>query len=665
MNQAVENGRKKRNIGSLLLAVGLLVSVLAALVIAATLLRQQQPQATQPSTATPTQTTPTQTDPTQPPEIDGLTVTSPILTNFVWFQQNLTFSGTANPREPLTIGGKTVEIQENGSFSVEIPLQSGANEIPVTYLGQTVVYHVEHRYVLKSITPELGGSYGSGSILQLSATVRAGTSLTVIFRGEAVPMEPSGDEQDGFIQYTGSYVLPGGNLEDLELGTVIFDGVCDGIRETRTSGPIICQKRTDVLKSDPSVTPEGGDYVDVGSGYIVEVLNNSAETFLGDDVTTDFSRPDLSYLPKGTVDYGYVEDIENETFTIRLRCGRRIYYSKKNYPPITYPVVVKTYIGTLPDHNELALAQWEQDRDHTVLVLDTMWKAPFYLELLPQRYSDPQNNIFQISSFTAEYVEITFCYATKFSGEVTIPQDNLLFSRATLTQNKNDATLRLYLKEKGRFFGWDSYYNEAGQLCFRFTNPKSVSTTDANAYGVDLSGIKILVDVGHGGGDPGAMAGSLTEADLNLQLAQKLKRELETMGATVIINRTDDASLTVQQRIALLKETAPDLCLSVHQNSGTDPNFTGGWICYYTPFSKYATEVILRETANAGIYSKTVLTWIKNYMSRETVCPVVLLENGFMSNTADLAGIVDENTQLRKAKAIAKGVARYFLAISE
>ncbi len=669
MEQAATRRRRKQNPNNLIILIAVLVIVLAVLVVIALTIPKPEPDP-EPSLDTGVPTTQaTRPQPTEPPEIAGLTVTEPSLTGILWTEKTITFRGTADPRETLTIGGGTVAVAEDGSFAQEVTLHAGINEIPVVYRGETVTYVIDHCYVLQYITPVAGGEYGNGATVQVSAAIREGASLTVTFNDEIITMKKS-DVQlgnnlaEGFVLYTGSCQLPSGHLEDLDLGPVTFVATCDGVTETLSSGSIICQKRTDVLKSDPSVTPEGGNYVDVGSGYIVELLIESAETFLGSDVNRDPSRPNVNYLPKGTVDYGYVEDIQNGTYTIRLRCGRRVYLKRNNFPFVADPMNVDTYIGTLPDHNEIGVAQVKQDEDHTFLILNTLWKAPFYLDLLPQRYADPGSEQFQVSSFTAEYVEITFCYTTEFEGKVAIPEGNPLFSHAEVTQNTSDATLRLYLKEKGQFYGWDACYNDAGQLCFRFVNPKTVKETDANPYGVDLTGVNILLDVGHGGGDPGALAGDYQEADLNLQLAMKLKTELEKMGATVTLNRTDDASITVLERIAHLKEQSPDLCLSVHQNSGTSPSYNGGWICYFTAFSKKAADFILEETTDAGVYKKTQFAWIKNYMSRETVCPVVLLENGFMSNADDLAGMIDERAQLKKAEAVARGVARYFLSIS-
>ena len=52
-------------------------------------------------------------------------------------------------------------------------------------------------------------------------------------------------------------------------------------------------------------------------------------------------------------------------------------------------------------------------------------------------------------------------------------------------------------------------------------------------------------------------------------------------------------------------------------------------------------------------------------MARETTCPVVLMENGFMSNAAEYADMEKEEIQQAKVEAMARGVAKYFLQMSK
>lgn len=418
------------------------------------------------------------------------------------------------------------------------------------------------------------------------------------------------------------------------------------------------------------VTPEGGNYINVGSGYIAEVIQNNVETFDG-KTSDDYSHPTNNYLPKGTVDYCDRDVVygSGKLTYVLMRSGHRIYEKKKIYPPVQNVPEVQTYAGTLPDHNEIGVASMQTTGHHTVLTLNTLWKAPFYFDIAPQKYANPdggRDRNYAVTSVTAKYVDITFCYTTVFTGNVTIPAGNPLFKSAEIIQNEADYTLRLHLRKTGGFYGWHAYYNEQDQLCFQFLNPTKVTAAN-NRYGADLTGAVILLDVGHGGEDGGAEDSEKKwdESALNMMLAKSLKSELESIGATVILNRTEDVNLHINNRQENLTQTSPDLCIAIHQNSYSDESIGGFDTMYYTPYSKVIAERIAVRTKDAAIYTKSRFQWSVNYfMCRQTVCPVVLTENGYISNPEDLAGMIDPAVILTKAQAITQGTVDYFLSIN-
>ena len=74
-------------------------------------------------------------------------------------------------------------------------------------------------------------------------------------------------------------------------------------------------------------------------------------------------------------------------------------------------------------------------------------------------------------------------------------------------------------------------------------------------------------------------------------------------------------------------------------------------------------EEIVGFTKNTGIYKNNDLDWHYYFMARSSYCPVVLTENGYMSNSEDFSGIIDENKNTQKAIAIAEGIVDYFESI--
>ncbi|MBQ7817973.1 MAG: N-acetylmuramoyl-L-alanine amidase [Oscillospiraceae bacterium] len=663
MTYPTRQRRRRRNqTQQLMKLIGFLAAVLIVAVIIALTVNKQ-----------PANSGTTQTDPTEP-QYTVLTVTSPAEMTFTTTEQTLVLQGTSDPRYPVTVAGTEVAQNSDGSFSHTVQLQPGANEITVSHKEQNITYTVEYRYAVQTYSPAERTSYNSGATISVELVVREGSTLKVTLGDKEIEMTEAGNQlgegvAEGFVRYTGEYKLPTNNTQDQNLGKFTYAVTCGGVTETYYSADVICKKVPDALASDPSVTPDYGNYVDVGSGYIVEIITGTAETFNG-ATTDDYSDPRNNYLPEGTVDYCAKELVTQGKNSYRLlRCGRRVYIEKPNYPPPGQTTqVVDVYRGSLPDHNEIGFASLQVVENHTVLTFDSLWKAPFYFDFGPQEYINPADRDFRVTKVTAEYVEITFCYATVFEGTVTVPSDNPLFSSAQLTQNESDCTLRLNLKKTGGFYGWDAYYNENDQLCFTFLNPAK-ATAAGNTYGADLIGTLIMLDVGHGGYDGGSEATltdgtKIDEAELNLKLAMAVKKELESTGATVVLNRYGDDSISVDERIMYLKEIAPDLCVAIHQNSISGyPDHGGAQVQYFSPISQPAAQSIYEQINRSGMYKKTLLDWHLYYVARQAVCPVVLTENGFMTNAQDLANMVDDAAVQQKAEAIARGIANYFLSI--
>lgn len=447
---------------------------------------------------------------------------------------------------------------------------------------------------------------------------------------------------------------------------------------TQPSSSIATQPTTVPPTAPPPVTPSGGNYVDVGSGYIVEVIQANIETFDG-DTYDDYSHPTNNYLPEGTVDYCKRDLIYGSgTKYVLLRSGHRVYQEKKVYPfeeePVSRMVAeVKQYEGYLPDHNEIGVVSLQTVGRHSVLTLDSLWKAPFYFETNQSGYANPNGGSsrdYAVSSNNATYIDITFCYTTVFTGQVSIPANHPLFKSAEIIKNESDYTLRLHLRKAGGLYGWHAYYNDNDQLCFQFLNPAEVSAAD-NKYGADLSGTTVMIDVGHGGVDGGAVGTDAEgtewdEAQLNLMLANALKAELESVGATVIMNRYDDSPININDRLRDLMEKSPDICIAVHQDANNSESVRGFTSYYFTPWTQLLAKNIQESTKDSNVYSKTTLRWSVNYfMCRQTVCPVLLTENGFMSNAEDLAAMIDPVIVQNKAAAIAQGIADYFLDINK
>ncbi len=567
----------------------------------------------------------------------------------------------ALPTEKTENSVKTQAASQNSSQTISPQENSNAN------ISDTVVskqsYTSKKYTVAKSFSITKKESYQAGSKLKVTVTARAKATVTAKLDGKKITLKPEAQSGNNFTTFSGSFTLPSGHFKNLNLGKINIKATYKNYTDTFNSKDIICKKEKIVKSSNPKVTPKDKDYIDVGSGIITEIVSSTAETFSGND-KKDTSKPYNNYLPKGTVDYGSAKYTtvkrDGKSFKLlTLRCGKKIYKAWYDTPTDKKITVAKQYVGTLPDHNEIGLSAFKTGATHTVLRLDTMWKAPFELELKKQEY----NSDYTVDKVTYTYVDITFCYATSFEGKVTVPKDNPLFSKAKIIKNEYDYTLRLYLKRKGGFYGWDAYYDSQGRLCFKFLNPVKISKAK-NEYGADLTGTRILIDVGHGGKDGGAVGkDNKDEASYNLSLAKKLKKELESIGATVYLTRSDDSLSTAYDKLKILRNLKPDYCIAIHHDFNNYSSLNGIGAYYYYPFSKKAAKYVLDRSFDTKIYKNKKFTRHFYYMNRCSVCPVVLTENGYMSNSYDYEKIKSSTVATQKAKALTHGIVDYFLSI--
>jgi N-acetylmuramoyl-L-alanine amidase len=124
--------------------------------------------------------------------------------------------------------------------------------------------------------------------------------------------------------------------------------------------------------------------------------------------------------------------------------------------------------------------------------------------------------------------------------------------------------------------------------------------------------------------------------------------------------------MTVDERIQILKNAAPDICVAIHHNRNGDyPSISGFECYYYSPFSMLAAKQIYENTKETDVYSRNMLYWHNYYVARQTCCPVVLTENGYLSNQSDLNNTLNAEAIAKKAQAIAQGVADYFLLLGQ
>lgn len=392
------------------------------------------------------------------------------------------------------------------------------------------------------------------------------------------------------------------------------------------------------------------------------------ETFSSSPVN-DKSNPLYSPLPKGTYDYvesGPVTDSASGKKFYILGSGRRIYANE-----------VKTLTGYKMPYNTAQLRDVvKYDADSTRLYVALDWRVPFNVTIKPQSYesgydSRPYN--IKDGNFTGKYIDFTFYYTTEAEGKFKIPESDTVKSCKWImdTENKT-ATLRIYFREEGKFYGYFAAYNENNYLVISIKEPVR-----------ELEGRVIEIDPGHGGNQPGAGSGTgVFESDITYKIALQLKSYLEDAGATVVFSRDNGASVPEieERRINTMKKD-PDMLISIHLDSSESKSVHGSSVYYYKnysgPLAKAISKNLPQTLKNEAGYNMTDrgFHFYPFCVTRVENCPAVLVECGFISNTnavftpasdakskatCDFKLLNSATGQKYVAKGIYKGIVEYF-----
>jgi N-acetylmuramoyl-L-alanine amidase len=216
----------------------------------------------------------------------------------------------------------------------------------------------------------------------------------------------------------------------------------------------------------------------------------------------------------------------------------------------------------------------------------------------------------------------------------------------------------------------------------------------------------IILDPGHGGKDPGAIAYGLKEKDIVLNLAKKLAVHLENdLRARVVMTRDDDRFLALEERTAIANTNGGDLFISLHVNAHPSSTISGVETYFLNlSTSDEAMRVAARENATSTNQMSDLQDILADILQHEKInessrlahqvhdaitsdlstppyilenmgvkqapfyvllgaeMPAILLEIAFISNAEDAGKLQDDEFLNSMAASIAKGIQHYSYA---
>lgn len=541
----------------------------------------------------------------------GFQVTSPA-DQVTVSQDSIAFSGTADPGQTLQCNGQEIAVSQGGYFTYYTSLKPGSNQFQFTQNGQTITRTVYRK------TAELTSQDAAKSILEgqslvlteggtatVSYVAKRGSTVTAVIGGKQLELLPTlPDSESEMVTYSATFSvdsLTGSGLQSMGKPYYLVQNGGQTVQKDLPAELFVYGREKDLVATIKS------DDVSVYSG---PSSNNSKITVLTEGVTDKVVGESGSYY--------------------KLNMGGWVAKSK-----------VETSRKILPD-NQIGSISGFTGREET----DISFEMPFYTP-------------YQVNVTNSE-CKITF-FNTQGIEAKTIASWHQLFGKMSFTQSGNNAVYTLSLKQYQRFYGYTVSYS-GGRLHFVFQNPVKASGGDK-----PLTGITVQVDAGHGGSYPGAVGPAGTaapiEKELTLAVATYLQRELEDRGAKVVMNRTGDQSLELEERQEITKRTKPDLSVSIHLNSvdsKLDPSKYAGLLALYTEeqsknFATVVQQSMVKELnrKSEGVRQQSLA------VCRVTTCPSILLELGYICNPAEYEYLADDANMRAQARAIANGIVEY------
>ena len=189
----------------------------------------------------------------------------------------------------------------------------------------------------------------------------------------------------------------------------------------------------------------------------------------------------------------------------------------------------------------------------------------------------------------------------------------------------------------------------------------------------------VVLDAGHGGADGGAVSADGTpEDDINLAIVLRLRDLFALMGRQTVLTRTGEASLadpdsaTLRQekvsdtknRVTLINSVANGCLISIHQNTlPGHPTVHGAQVFYGKVTDSDARAAAVQQALNRAINTdneknaKPIGSDI--YIMAHVNCPAILVECGFLSNSAETKLLLSPEYQTKLAAAICCGYLQY------
>ena len=534
--------------------------------------------------------------------LSELEMTRPAKTVYTTTEPVVTFTGASDPNSQVVMNGEVIPTDASGYFTVTRDLVGGENKFSITHKAKTISYTITRNIdIIKDLTPQGSIAADGGMSITVSVLGYPDAKVTASLNGNSVTLTPddAADESNrdsSYQLFTGHLSVPLATATEQNLGNITVNASWNGQTKSLTGASVKVNKKVKIEDGEPVV-----------------VVSDQARTY---PANTLDNIPDARYypLPKGAMDYAVGDEIVykkgSNTYTyFVLASGLRVESSD----------IART--NDFASGNAISSLSMTADSGYTYITLKTAQKV----------------------SYAVTYNADSF--VINFKNTTSVPSGQSLAGSPLFTEASwsGSDTLTLKFVKSNGFMGYKGYYDDSGNLVFRFNNPPA-----------SLSGARIAIDPGHGGGDTGALGflANYPERVINAAIAEYLADELQSRGATVLLLDTS-GGMELQARVAKAEAFNADLFVSVHNNSAANSAAQGTEIYYFYPFSKALATSAAQNVSNQLATNNRGAKQSYYHVTLSSQFPSVLVECGFMSNKTEYEKLISSKYQQQIATGIA------------
>ena len=562
--------------------------------------------------------------------------------------------GTAPPTGEVSVNGNQISRTAAGHFAPTFPLQIGENVFSLRYENQLVKIQVTRQsnqpevpaglaFAKDSLTPKVDVASLPGEYICFGAIAPANATVLVKLAGATIPLkarsqvelpdnksvllgENSPIKKGGSEQYQGCAKTP--PTPPLSRGGDESNSSLENSKKVDLGVPLF-----ELTINNQTISQQGTGKISILSPAELEIAEVTAEPGVArTGASTDFSR--MTPLPKGT--RATVTGREGEW--IRLDYGAWIKASE-----------VRIVKDAVPVRSIIRSARSRQVSGWTEVLFPLETPVPV----------------------TVQEGEKTFTltlYNTTAQTDIIRLDDDPVISRLAWQQISPLQVQYTFNLKSAQHWGYKLRY-DGTTLVLSLKHPPVRSGKMPDPQEKPLSGIKILIDAGHGGPEDSGGVGptGYREKTVALIVSKLVRSELVNRGANVVMTRVEDVDLDLPPRVEMIQKEEPAIAISIHYNAlpdnGDAINTKGVGAFWFHP-QAHSLGMFLHNYLVAKLNRPSYgVFWNNLAMTRSAVAPSVLMELGFMINPEEFEWIVNPTQQQKLAEAIAQGITEWFASV--